>query len=86
MDMELENFKTLRLCIQKALMDSIKPQYRCLFIKEGVRCSKVANYNNCMTCKKHRKFKVYKRKFVQVVYHNHLPGQFGIDCPKCACE
>ena len=54
---------------------------------DGKKCKHKA-VNNSKVCKKHEKSKnlklVQKRKnFSCVVYHNHLPNEESVNCPRC---
>jgi hypothetical protein len=48
------------------------------------RCTNRASCNNMTSCKKHKNIEVNERKLPNfVLYHNHLPQEESIDCPRC---
>uniref|UniRef100_A0A6C0F8V6 Uncharacterized protein n=1 Tax=viral metagenome TaxID=1070528 RepID=A0A6C0F8V6_9ZZZZ len=69
-------------CVRKELRNAIRDiKPRCQAKCEGKYCNKVALYNNKKTCKKHLNYKFNECKIVK--YHNHLPGEIGVNCELC---
>jgi hypothetical protein len=78
---ELDIFKEL---VESFIFQNIKPQHKCRFkLSDGKRCSFNATCNDGKTCKKHEKninsIKIKK----EVLYHNHMPFEIGINCALC---
>ena len=50
--------------------------------KKGVRC-KFSACEGMRVCKKHKDYNIIEREVCEIIYHNHAPGEFNVDCPKC---
>ena len=71
--------------VQKYIYNNLKNKLydaRCVALVDGNKCNKKVCIGKL--CNKHKYYKI--REVGEVIYHNHLPGVVGENCPKCSLD
>jgi hypothetical protein len=87
--MNIEVLKVVKEYIENELERYVKQlnlEKRCLATQaNGKRCKNKVKDHNKNVCKKHENCTVVqeRKNFSCVLYHNHLPNEKSLDCPRC---